>query len=612
MSRAEGQARWGVRPRGAFVLRRPRGWRREHVRACEFPRPGANVGGYHLEARLGTGGQGSVYRARREGGVFAVKLIPLALARAWGQRELEVMARLKLPGIAALEGHGHWPAVAPRFLFLVTRYVKGRTVYAWARETNPSAREVVEKGRALVGVLEAVHGAGVVHRDVKGDNVLVREEGGEVVLVDFGAASYANAPRLTVLLPPGTPRYRSPEAMRFLLGHSRGERYESPPGDDLWAFGVLLYWLLTGSWPFEGTEWGAVLHPEPEPPRARNPRVPAALSALCLRLLARTPEERFADAGAVGEALEAARAGAGADWDVPLCDAHGPDTATTHEVAPLETDEALARLERLAAHAEHHPPVRGRPVVSEEALVPGRSPRGWRWGLGGVLVLGLALGGLQSLSGQEMAPPGRPMDAEGGAVSSPEELIPAPVVVPTMLGKEDTRLNKDTKTKKALGLTARVAAAGLVCHALTGCSASQRQVSATPEPARCPAGASEAMANELALSVGDRALILFDSRWVHNVPVREGPARVEIDLRKGRWAGESGIFISGTLSLGRDRVFGRFTEARIRDGEPFPVCLEMTDMFKGGRGVLIREPGGSPDTVLIYSSEYVVAVKQFQ
>ncbi|ATB34811.1 hypothetical protein CYFUS_000218 [Cystobacter fuscus] len=612
MSREEGQARWGVHPRGVFVLRRPRSWRRERARAFEFPRPGVDVGGYHLEARLGTGGQGSVYRARREGGVFAVKLIPLALARTWGQRELEVMARLKLPGVAALEGHGHWPAVAPRFLFLVTRYVKGRTAYAWARETNPSAREVGEKGRALVGVLEAVHGAGVVHRDVKGDNVLVREEGGEVVLVDFGAASYANAPRLTVLLPPGTPRYRSPEAMRFLLGHSRGERYESPPGDDLWAFGVLLYWLLTGSWPFEGTEWGAVLHPEPEPPCARNPRVPAALSALCLRLLAKTPEERFADAEAVGEALDAALAGAGADWEVPLCDAYGPDTATTHEVAPLETDEALARLERLAAHAEHHPAVRGRPVAREESLGPGRSLGGWRWGLGGVLVLGMALGVIQSLSGQEMAPPGRPMDAEGGAVSFPEEFIPAPVVVPTMLGKEDTRLNKDTKTKKALGRTARVVGAGLVCHALTGCPAPQRQVLATPEPAACPAGALEAMANELALRVGEKTLVLFDSEQVNNVPVQEGLAHLEIDLRHGRWAGKSGIFISGMLTLGRDRVYGRFTQARIQGGEPFPVCLELTDMFKGGRGVLIREPGRSPDTVLIYSSEYVVAVKQFK
>jgi hypothetical protein len=594
----------------AFALRRPRGRRGEGARASDFPPPGETVGGYHLEARLGTGGQGSVYRARCEGGLFAVKLIPLALARTWGQRELEVMARLKLSGVAALEGHGHWPAAAPRFLFLVTRYVKGRTLYAWARETNPSAREVVEKGRALVGVLGPVHRAGVVHRDVKGDNVLVRDEGGEVVLVDFGAASYANAPRLTVLLPPGTPRYRSPEAMRFLLGHSRGERYVSGPGDDLWAFGVLLYWLLTGGWPFEGTGWGAVLHPEPEPPHTSNPRVPAALSALCLRLLATAPEARFVDAEAVGEALEAALAGAGADWEVPLCDAYGPDTATTREVAPLETDEALARFERLASYAEHHPPVRGRPEVGEEALAPGRFTRGW-W-LGGVLVLGIALGVLQFLSGREMAPPERPLDPDGGAASSPEAFIPAPVVVPTTLGEEDTRLNKDTKMKKAVGRTARAVGAGLMCHALTGCPAPQRQVMPTPESAECPAGAVEAMANELSLPVGAKALALFDTQHPQNIPVREGPARLDLDLLEGRWAGKGGLLISGTLTLGRDRVYGRFTEARIRDGEPFPVCLEMMDMLKGGRGSLIRELGGSPDSALIYSTVYVVAVNQFK
>ena len=82
---------------------------RERAEGVEGPVLGTCVGGYWLEARLGRGGYGTVYRAHCEGGLFAVKLIPGALADTWGRRELEVLARLRVPGIAALEGHGHWP-----------------------------------------------------------------------------------------------------------------------------------------------------------------------------------------------------------------------------------------------------------------------------------------------------------------------------------------------------------------------------------------------------------------------------------------------------------------------------------------------------------------------
>ncbi len=311
-------------PEGAlpFALRRLR-WKQAHARhqweARQLPPLGTQVGGYRLEALLGEGGQGTVYRARGPGGVCAVKLLPLRLAGPWAWRELEVLRRLRGPGIVALRGQGLWPREAPRFLFLVLEYVRGPTVSAWARKARPGARRVARLVLQLARVLEAVHRAGVVHRDVKGANVLVRAEDGAPVLVDFGVSTYAGALEPPgPLLPPGTPHLRSPEALRFLREHGPGERYVSTAREDLWALGVLLSWLLTGRWPFHAGEPDAVLSLEPVPPRVLNPRVPEALSAVCLRLLAKAPEARYPEAAAVARALEKALAGADSRWDVPL------------------------------------------------------------------------------------------------------------------------------------------------------------------------------------------------------------------------------------------------------------------------------------------------------
>ncbi len=305
-----------------FVLRHLR-WKQAHARhqweARQLPPPGTQVGGYRLEALLGAGGQGTVYRARGPERLEAVKFIPLRLAGPWAWRELEVLRRLQGPGIVALRGHGLWPEEAPRFLYLVLEHVRGPTVSAWARKARPGARRVARLVLRLARVLETVHRAGVVHRDVKAANVLVRAEDGAPVLVDFGVSTYAGAVEPPgMLLPPGTPHVRSPEALRFLRGHGPGERYVSTAREDLWALGVLLSWLLTGLWPFQEGEPEAVLSLEPVPPQVLNPRVPEALGAVCLRLLAKAPEARYPEAAAVAQALERALAGADTRWDVPL------------------------------------------------------------------------------------------------------------------------------------------------------------------------------------------------------------------------------------------------------------------------------------------------------
>jgi serine/threonine-protein kinase len=296
--------------------------------------PSGTVAGYRLERKLGAGGFGTVYLARREGRAYALKFIRLKQAEAWARREVALLVHLRHPHVVRLVGHVEWPEARPQYLVLIMEYVRGRTLYHWAAEENPTARQVARMMVKLTQAVEAVHAAGLLHRDLKGDNMLVRE-GGALVLVDFGAGAAPWAPPITRGgLAPGNLHYRSPEAVAFYLGQGQqaGARYRYTVADELYALGVSFYRLLTDVYPLEGEEdlvLADIVAVEPEAPREVNGRVPEALSALCLRLLEKEPGVRPASTRALREALEAALEEADASWDVPLCygwDAQGLTT----------------------------------------------------------------------------------------------------------------------------------------------------------------------------------------------------------------------------------------------------------------------------------------------
>ncbi|WP_160174384.1 serine/threonine-protein kinase, partial [Archangium violaceum] len=300
-----------------------------------------------------------------------------------------VRLRLRRVGGLAVECHGLWPHEAPRYLYLVTPYVRGRSLYAWARRKNPTAREVAWVVRWVARQLVQVHAAGVVHRDVKGSNVLVGKQDGRPVLVDFGVGTYVGAPEITHPMGlPGTRHYRSPEALRFRRERA-GEHSPARTTDDLWALGVVLYWLLTGSYPFdtevadEGALADLILKHEPTPPHVLNPRVPRALSELCLRMLEKSPQARFPEAGAVEAALEAVLAEADDVWDVPLCEQWGPEDATTPQEAWLDWGDMRDKARRLLEYARRFPR-RGRPEPVAEASTSSRSPEEPPPGVSGV------------------------------------------------------------------------------------------------------------------------------------------------------------------------------------------------------------------------------------
>ena len=615
------------------------GWlRREGTRARFLPRQGDLVGGFLLEEKLGAGSYGTVYRARRGDGLFAVKLLYLPRAGEWALRELEVLLRLHRVGLVAVDSHGHHghcPGFGPLFLYLVTGYVPGLPMDVWAERHNPVALEVARAVLALAAQLVLAHALDVVHRDIKPDNVVVREGDGRPVLVDYGVGTFPGALKVTGGLVLGAAPYRAPEAWRFRRQRREGESYEASAGDDLWALGVLFYWLLTGTWPFDGEREedveDAVLHSVPVAPRVRNPRVPEALSDVCLRMLEKEPQARYPGAEAVCEALEAVLARADAGWEVPLSEAWGPDTA-----AACREGESRASVS----------PAMGADVPRAVA-VPPRARAGW----GSLLVLGAvalfvavcprsaiapvaapytgaAVPVLSAtpasvvawaLSGQEVAPPWCPLEGGGGAAPAWAP-TPAPVAFAT-LAKDSTRVktqqqDSGTQEKQQRKGTVRNAVAKALCTATAsalaaGCPGAQ--VRDTPAPEACPPGSLEAM-RRLGIETGDESGTQFpgvreEDFWT----VREGPGA---QLRLGEPLGklEAGTVLTGRLLFGKERVYGRFTEAHRPGGETVPVCVEAWDTGSDyGRG-LVREPNpnGGPDTAKVGSFPDVKAVERFE
>jgi serine/threonine protein kinase len=230
-------------------------------------------------------------------------------------REAELLSRLSHPGIPRLLDRGELrPPSGAEYPFIVMEWVQGTPLYAWAEQHAPSSQELCRMLAQLARALEAIHVAGAVHRDVKGDNVLVRLSDRLPVLIDFGSCHFQGAPRLTwQSLPPVTLAYLSPQAGLFhIRSRYEPDSYYAPSAaDDLYALGVTAYRLVMGQYPpplyVQQDEQGAwrVTSPDMRPQLESNPRVEPLLREVMLRLLSDAPEAR-GTASQVARALEAA------------------------------------------------------------------------------------------------------------------------------------------------------------------------------------------------------------------------------------------------------------------------------------------------------------------
>ncbi len=272
------------------------------------------IGGYVLEQKLGQGGMGSVWRAtnpRFPGQTFAVKVIvgdggkprPSAVERFKREMHALVVAT-EHPNVVRVFG-GHFDGDTP---YIVMELVNGTSLHGLAKGRGLDPERAARVVREIADAIEHAHGQGVIHRDLKPDNVLV-EPGGRPRVCDFGLARIADEERLTrsgtVL---GTPAYAAPEQLD-------GRAHLATARADVYALGAVLYFTLVGEAPFTGAGGEitrkVLLEPARPPSRASSGehRIPPELDAICLKCLRKDENDRYPSARALKEELDRFLAG---------------------------------------------------------------------------------------------------------------------------------------------------------------------------------------------------------------------------------------------------------------------------------------------------------------
>src|SRR5438093_373612 len=266
---------------------------------------------YTLEGEIGRGGMGVVFNARDERlkRQVAIKVLPPELAfreeiRLRFVREAETAARLSHPHIVPIHSVGESP---DGLVYFVMAYVDGESLGAKLKRRGrlppDEARRIMQETADALG---AAHAFGIIHRDVKPDNILLEGSRGRVVVTDFGIAkalsSTTGGATLTATgVAIGTPHYMSPE-------QAAGDR-EIDGRSDIYSLGVVTYQMLAGELPFQAPTVPGILmkHITERAPLItdRRPEVPEDLAACVMRSLEKDPEDRWPTADALRRALEA-------------------------------------------------------------------------------------------------------------------------------------------------------------------------------------------------------------------------------------------------------------------------------------------------------------------
>ncbi len=257
---------------------------------------------YRIVKRLGSGGMAHVYYGEHEvlGRPLVVKVLHQSLAREEEmrerfRREAEAASRLVHPFICPIEEYGE----AGNTVYLIMPYLSGGSLAGKLMATRTVSPEKAAAAGAQVSVaLDYAHRRGIVHRDIKPDNVLFDDDG-NARLTDFGIATARFHGRLTAGgRAMGTPHYMSPEQAMGKLVDGRS---------DLYGVGVMLYECVVGFPPFDGADAYSVgykhVHESPVSPDTVNSGVPSALATIIMRCLAKNPDDRYQRGAELAEAL---------------------------------------------------------------------------------------------------------------------------------------------------------------------------------------------------------------------------------------------------------------------------------------------------------------------
>ncbi|MDP4668050.1 MAG: Stk1 family PASTA domain-containing Ser/Thr kinase [Gaiellales bacterium] len=297
------------------------------------------AGRYRIIRRLGQGGMARVYLAQDESlhREVAIKVLadrhsddPHFIERF--QREARAAARLNHPNIVQVYDQSQGG-----MSYIVQEYVEGETLKDLIRRESPiDPRRAITIALQILAALRVAHQQGVIHRDVKPQNILMQPDG-KLKVADFGIASAGGDTEMTEAGSiVGTAQYLAPEQARGLT--------VGPPAD-LYALGIVLYEMLSGRVPFEGDSAVNValrhVQEAPEPLTERNPLVPVALESVVMRALAKDPRQRYQSADEMGVELDQVRRGLPISDETAVIDAATLAMARPAPPTPTETMVAL-------------------------------------------------------------------------------------------------------------------------------------------------------------------------------------------------------------------------------------------------------------------------------
>jgi serine/threonine protein kinase len=307
---------------------------------------------YRIDERISEGGMGTVYRATHVlmDKRVAIKVLHPSLAAddkivARFSREARAASRISHPHALNVTDFGESPSGV---VFLVMEYLDGRTLKEVIHADGPMpVARVVEIIKQVAGALDAAHAEGVVHRDLKSDNIMLIEgaNGSDwAKVLDFGIAKIKEtaghtdpgltAPNLII----GTPQYMSPEQC--------SQASEIDSRSDIYSLGVIIYEMLTGHVPFTGESPTAIMmqHLQAPPPSVLEERddLPPQVGMVITSALAKRPEDRFQTAGELSEALSAAAVGQMPERAVSAAATNpaASSSETSRIVVPTDSNEA--------------------------------------------------------------------------------------------------------------------------------------------------------------------------------------------------------------------------------------------------------------------------------
>jgi serine/threonine protein kinase len=493
---------------------------------------GRFIDGWHILKELGNGGFAVVYLGEKNGLRRALKVArhrevsgdaKQTYARA--KRELTVLSMLDHPNIVALCGLGY---AESGNMYLALEHVDGWTLGEWKEKKHPTFHEILHVFVKIAAALAYTHSRGILHRDLKLSNVVICKTDGEPKIIDFSCATYIQAADLTESgLPPGTDRFRAPEQFKYLREHREEHRkkYAFQVADEIFAVGAMLYELLTDPRPTEVRPRETLNNPvDPPPPaRARNPRVPEALSDLVESMLSRDPAKRPVDTDALHRELAELEAHPGADYQSP---AHLPS-----EQRRLEPRNAGEPVEQDAGRWSKLRALGGR-----VGAVVRRSGKMLAAGAVAAIVLAAVVALWARPDALEPEPPAAPRVASGSTPPSAAPSVPPVMTAPDMSSPAPAPVvgtlpatapvQKEGSTVKAQrpedpkqarpsrGLKTPPSAD--VCKGLSlaaalalGCPG----VPVKPEPFTCPEGAQRAMHEQLHWGRVERFSVVIDDRY---------------------------------------------------------------------------------------------------